>query len=35
MNRGEGVAGFKSRLLEPGFGLGHLVQMAENPAIVV
>ena len=34
MNRGESVSEFKSRLLEPGFGMGHLAQMAESPALV-
>lgn len=32
MNRGENVAAFKDRLLEPGFGMGYLQQMAGLPA---
>jgi NAD(P)H-nitrite reductase large subunit len=32
MNRGENVTAFKSRLLEPGFGMGYVTQMAESPA---
>jgi NAD(P)H-nitrite reductase large subunit len=34
LNRGKCVAGLGPRLLEPGFGVGHLAQMAGNPAIV-
>ena len=34
MNRGQDVGEFKTRLLEPGFGMGYLAQMAENPAFV-
>jgi nitrite reductase (NADH) large subunit len=32
MNRGENVAAFKARLLDPGFGMGWLTQMADLPA---
>jgi NAD(P)H-nitrite reductase large subunit len=32
MNRGENVAAFKSRLLDPGFGMGYVEQMALLPA---
>jgi NAD(P)H-nitrite reductase large subunit len=32
MNRGENVAAFKARLLEPGFGMGYVTQMAASPA---
>jgi NAD(P)H-nitrite reductase large subunit len=33
MNRGENVAAFKARLLEPGFGMGYLAQMAASPGL--
>ncbi len=32
MNRGENIAAFKTRLLEPGFGMGYVTQMAESSA---
>jgi NAD(P)H-nitrite reductase large subunit len=35
MNRAENVAAFKSRLLEPGFGMGYVAQMASSPALSV
>jgi NAD(P)H-nitrite reductase large subunit len=33
MNRGEKVAAFKARLLEPGFGMGYVAQMAASPEL--
>jgi NAD(P)H-nitrite reductase large subunit len=35
MNRGENVAAFKSRLLEPGFGMGYVAQVATSPAFSI
>jgi NAD(P)H-nitrite reductase large subunit len=35
MNRGENVAAFKARLLEPGFGMGYVAQMATSPAFSI
>ena len=31
MNRGESVVAFRTRLLEPGFGMGYVAQMAASP----
>ena len=35
MNRRENIAGFKERLLEPGFGMGYVTQMSALPAFSV
>lgn len=35
MNRCENVASFKDRLLEPGFGMGYVAEMAASPAFSV
>jgi NAD(P)H-nitrite reductase large subunit len=35
MNRSENVAAFKARLLEPGFGMGYVAQMAASPVFSI